>query len=141
MGLYLERGYTLQEARDAINAEIISWYSGAALDTFDCSVLGVPHRYECSESAQLRFINGKVSNSPVALMCANLQGVLPGEDPVWALKSHTATECGKVHTAYTQFSSSIDLQYAGFKQQAAAATTVEQIEQILFTLYPEMVSV
>jgi hypothetical protein len=131
MGLYIERGYNLQTAKEAIEAEILAWYGGAALDTFDCSVLGAAHRYECNEAAQLRFINGKVSNSPIMLTCGDLTGVPSDEDPVWGLKQHTATECGKVHTAYTQFASSIDLQLATYRQQAAAATSVEQVELIL----------
>ena len=133
MGLYTERGYTLEQARNSIEGEILSWYGGAALDTFDCNVLGVLHRYECNEAAQLRFINGKDSNSPISLAC----GVVPADpeaDPVWTLKTHTATECGKVHTAYTQFASSIDLQRVVYLQQAAAATTVAQIDDLLAQL-------
>lgn len=133
MGLYTERGYTLEQARNSVEGEILSWYGGAALDTFDCNVLGPMYRYECNEAAQLRFINGKVSNSPIMLTCGVVP-VDPEADPVWGLKNHTATECGKVHTAYTEFASSIDLRLSQLRQQAAAATTVAQIDLLLASL-------
>jgi hypothetical protein len=136
MGLYIERGYNLVDAKQAIEAEIVAWYGGAALDTFDCNVLGPMHRYECNEAAQLRFINGKVSNSPIMLTCGQVPAD-PEQDPAWTLKSHSATECGKVHTAYTQFASAIDLQFSLYKQQAAAATTVAQVEDIFYSLWPQ----
>jgi hypothetical protein len=134
MGLYTERGYTLLESQQAIATEIEAWYGGATLDTFDCNVLGAMYRYECNEAAQLRMINGKVSNQPITLMCGQVP-VDPESDPAWGWVSHSATECGKVHTAYTQFMASAATEYQSLKAQAAACTTVQEVEAIFTHLY------
>lgn len=136
MGIYIDRGYNLQAAKEAIQSEIDAWYSGAALDTFDSDVLGgAIHRYECNETAQLRFMNGKVSNQPVLLSCARVP-VDPEAAMDWQMVSHTATECGKVHSAYMRFSASIDAQRSTYLQQVTAATTVSAVEAVFYTLYP-----
>lgn len=134
MGFYTDRGDTLQSANDSCAAEIESWYGGATLDTFDCAVLGSAYRYECNEAAQLRFINGKVSNLPIDLMCGQVPAD-PEADPAWGWKSHSAVECGKVHLAYLAFSKDASLLYNGYKQQLASATTVEQVDAIWNALW------
>lgn len=137
MGLYIDRGYTLAEAKTALLIEIDTWYGGATLDTFDCNVLGSLYRYECNEGAQLRMISGKVSNQPIPLICGQVPAQ-PDADPAWDWLVHTATECGKVHTAYTQFISDSSLKYTNYKTAANAATTVAAIETVLFQVYPHM---
>jgi hypothetical protein len=135
MGIYVDRGYSLQECKDAINSEIDAWYSGAALDTFVCNVIGQPHRYECGVEAQVKLMSGKVSNQPVLLTCG-IEPTDPSQAINWELKPHSATECGKVHTAYMAFSASIDALRNQYKQQAAAASTIAAIEVLFYTLYP-----
>jgi hypothetical protein len=134
MGLYTERGYTIEEAKQAMLGEIETWYGGATLDTFDCNVLGTMHRYECNEAAQLRMINGKVSNQPITLMCGQVPAD-PESDPVWGWLSHSAAECGKVHTAYTQFIASSAVRYQELKAQAEACTTVAEIDVMFHALW------
>lgn len=135
MGIYADRGYTVQQAKDACIAEIESWYGGATLDTFDCNVLGAVHRYECNEAAQLRFLHGKTSNLPITLMSGPV--LAPDVDPIWNWVSHTATECGKVHGAYLEFIKQSALDYANFKTQLAAATTVAEVEAVFNAVWPQ----
>lgn len=130
MGILVERGYDLETAKGVAMVELDVWYGGAVLDVFDCDVLGTMHRYYCSESDQLRMLNGKVSNVSQTLMCGQ---VVAGSDsdPVYDWKEHTSTECGKVHTAYVNFSKTAAANYAGWKQQIANATTVADVETIM----------
>lgn len=133
MGIYTERNYTLENAKDACAPEIESWYGGKVLDVFDDATLGTLHRYYCSEADQLRMLNGKVSNTSVALMCGQIPSA-PDTDPMYDWKEHTSTEAGKVHTAYVQFSRATAQQYAALKQQLADATTVEEVEAVFYQL-------
>lgn len=129
MGLYIDRGYDLETAKIACGMEIENWYGGEVLDVFDCDVLGQPTRYYCAEADQLRMINGKVSNTSVQLIC----GTVPADtdsDPAFDWVMHTATEAGKVHSAYVQFTKNAALRYQSFKQQLAACVTVEQVEAV-----------
>lgn len=133
MGLYTDRGYNLQTAKESCANEIEQWYGGATLDTFDCNTLGSIYRYECNEAAQLRFINGKVSNLPIDLMCGPV--LVADQDPVWQWLSHTAVECGKVHQAYLEFSKDAAMQYKAFKAQLIAAATVLEVDAIITALW------
>ena len=137
MGLYIDRGYSMVDARNALLQEIESWYGGATLDTFDCNSLGSMYRYECNEAAQLRMLSGKMSNQPVTLICGQVPAE-PDTDPVWGWLEHTATECGKVQTAYAQFMSSSAVKYTNYKMAANAAVTVADVEVVLLQLYPGM---
>lgn len=130
MGLYADRGYDLETAKSLALMELDVWYGGAVLDVFDCNVLGPVHRYYCAESDQLRMLNGKVSNVSMALMC----GPVPSEpdvDPVYAWTEHTSVECGKVHTAYVNFSKDASGRYSLWKAAIASATTVEAVDTVL----------
>ena len=134
MGFYTDRGDSVADAKNACGLEIESWYGGATLDVFDCNVVGTMYRYYCSEADQLRFINGKVSNLPIALMC----GPVPAQadqDPVYAWKQHTAVECGKVHNAYLEFTKATSAEYRNFLTQLAAATTVAEVDVIFAALW------
>jgi len=133
MGIYTERGYTLQDAKNACASEIESWYGGKVLDVFKSSALGSSYTYYCAEADQLRMINGKVSNTSVQLICGPTPAN-PNIDPVYDWKLHTSTEAGKVHTDYVQFSKDVAVQYQTFKQQLAAATSVEAVETIFYSL-------
>lgn len=134
MGIYEDRGSTLQQAKDNCLAEIEVWYGYKVLDVFDCDVLGPMYRYYCSEQDQLRMINGKISNIPITLICG-LVPADPNTDPIYTWMVHSATEGGKVHTAYMQFSNLISQQYTSFKQRIAAATTLAEMN----ILYGEIV--
>ena len=128
--MYAERGYSLEQAKNAALIELDVWYGNAVLDVFDCSVLGANHRYYCSEADQLRMLNGKVSNVSMSLMC----GLVPAEpdsDPIYDWREHTSTECGKVHTAYVQFSKEASGKYSQWKASINAATTVEEVDTVL----------
>jgi len=134
MGIYVDRGLTLAQAKETIKIEIEVWYGGKVLDVFDSSVLGTPHRYYCDESSQLRMLNGRVSNIPMELMC----GLIPSQpdtDPVYQWKQHTATECGKVHQAYLTFSADAAQQRVTYLNQAEAATSVLQIDAIYEAMF------
>lgn len=128
--MYQERGYTLDQAQAAALIELDVWYGNKVLDVFDCDVLGTMHRYYCSESDQLRMLNGKVSNVSMSLMCGQVPAE-PDTDPAYDWKDHTSTECGKVHTAYVTFSKDAAAKYTTWKQQIKSAATVEQIDAIL----------
>lgn len=130
MGLYADRGYTLEQAKDLALIELDVWYGGAVLDVFDCNVLGTMHRYYCSEADQLRMLNGKVSNVSIALMCGPVPAQ-PDSDPVYDWKEHTSVECGKVHTAYVNFAKDASGNYSLWKSQINSATTVDAIDNIL----------
>jgi hypothetical protein len=134
MGLYTDRGYNLDDAKNACGMEIENWYGSKVLDVFDSSVLGQPMRYYCSESDQLRMVNGKVSNTAVPLICGAVP-LDPDSDPVYDWVTHTGTEAGKVHSDYMQFSKTVTAQYQAFKQQLTACTTVESVE----ALYAQLV--
>lgn len=130
MGMLIDRGYDLETAKGMAIVELDVWYGGAVLDVFECDVLGTTHRYYCSESDQLRMLNGKVSNVSMALICGQvIQG--SDSDPVYDWKEHTSTECGKVHTAYVSFSKDAAAKYGNWKQQINSATTVEQVEILM----------
>jgi hypothetical protein len=133
MGFYTDRGSDLKSAKDGCILEIESWYGGATLDAFDCNILGPTYRYECNEAAQLRFINGKVSNLPIDLMCGPV--LASDQDPLWDWKSHSAVECGKVHSAYLAFSKDAGVQYRTYKEQLIAATTVLEVDAIWSALW------
>ena len=129
MGFYTDRGYTLEQAKNACAGEIESWYGGKVLDVFDSSATGVARRYFCSEADQLRMVNGRVSNTSVQLMC----GVIPADaelDPSYDWLTHSASEAGKVHTDYVQFTKTASEKYQSLKQQLAATTTVEQVDAV-----------
>lgn len=130
MGILVERGYDLETAKGVAMVELDVWYGGAVLDVFDCDVLGAMHRYYCSESDQLRMLNGKVSNVSMALMAG---AVVAGSDsdPVYEWKEHTSTECGKVHTAYVNFSKDAAAKYGNWKSQINSAATVADVETIM----------
>ncbi len=130
MGVYIDRGYTIEEARQSALHEIESWYGGATLDTFDCAVLGPVYRYECDEAAQLRFLNGKTGNQPIQLKCGPV--LAPDQDPEWVWLQHTATECGKVHTAYLAFSADAALLYSQYKATVPTLNTVQAVETFVF---------
>lgn len=130
MGILVERGYDLVTAQGVAMVELDVWYGGAVLDVFDCDVLGTMHRYYCSESDQLRMLNGKVSNVSMTLMCGAVPAVADS-DPVYEWKEHTSTECGKVHTAYVSFSKDASAKYQNWKSQIAGAETVAQVETIM----------
>ncbi len=133
MGIYLDRGYTLQDAKNSCASEIESWYGGKVLDVFPCSALGATYSYCCSEADQLRMINGRVSNTSVQLMCG-----LVGTDGevTYDWKLHSAAEAGKVHTDYVQFTKDVASLYQQYKARLAAATTVEQCEAIFYEMNP-----
>lgn len=133
MGFYADRGTSFADAKAACGGEIESWYGSATLDTFDSNVLGAVWRYECSEAAQLRFLNGKTANLPIDLMCGPV--LAPDADPVWRWMSHTAVECGKVHNGYLQFSKDAALQYSAYKTQLAATTTIAEVDAIMAVLW------
>lgn len=133
MGLYTDRGYTLEMAKNACASEIESWYGGHVLDVFDSNALGVTYRYYCSEADQLRMLNGKVANTSVQLMCGL---VSQGDQPItfdWVM--HTSAESGKVHTDYVQFSKFAATQYQFYKQQLNLADTVEEVDDIVLALW------
>ncbi len=135
MGFYTNRGYTLDDAKNACGMEIEAWYGNAVLDVFDSSVLGQPHRYYCAEADQLRMINGKVSNTSVQLIC----GLIPADpesDPVYDWVIHSAVEAGKVHSEYVAFTKTAALRFQSLKQRLAACTTVEEVEVIFYELNP-----
>jgi hypothetical protein len=134
MGLIADRGYDLETAKVMAINELDVWYGGVVLDVFDCNVMGAPHRYYCSEADQLRMLNGKVSNVSMALMC----GPVPAQadtDPVYQWTDHTSTECGKVHTAYVNFSKEASGKYASWKSRINASTTIEQVEAVLMEYF------
>jgi hypothetical protein len=133
MGIYTERNYSLEDAKNACAPEIESWYGNKVLDVFDSSALGPTYRYYCSEADQLRMINGRVSNTSISLICG-LVPTQPDVDPVYDWLEHSSTEAGKVHTDYVQFSKATSTLYASLKQQLANATTVEQVETIFYQL-------
>ena len=135
MGMYIDRGYDLATAKMVMLGEIEAWYGGATLDTFDCNILGSVYRYECNEGAQLRMISGKVSNQPITLICGQVPAE-PDTDPTWGWLEHTATECGKVHTAYAQFMASSAVNYTNYKAAANAATSVAAVEAVLYLVFP-----
>lgn len=131
---YTDRGMTLQAAKDHLLIEVESWYGGAVLDVFDSAATGVNRRYYCAEADQLRMINGRVSNTAVTLMC----GVVPATsdtDPAYTWLLHSATEAGKVHTDYVQFSKGAAEQYALYKQQIAAATQLSELDALFAGLW------
>lgn len=130
MGIYEDRGNTIEQAKENCQIELDVWYGGRVLDVFDCDVLGAPYRYYCAEADQLRMLNSKVANVSGPLMC----GLIPAEpdtDPVYAWREHTSTESGKVHSAYVQFSKATALQYGTYKQRIASATTLTELN-VLF---------
>lgn len=133
MGIYTERNYTLEDAKNACAPEIESWYGNKVLDVFDSSALGPNYRYYCSEADQLRMVNGRVANTSINLMCG-LVPSQPDTDPVYDWLEHTSTEAGKVHTDYVQFSKDIAELYTLLKQELASATTLEQVEAIFYQL-------
>lgn len=135
MGIYTDRGYTLEEAKQGCAAEIESWYGGKALDVFDSSATGQNRRYYCDEASQLRMVNGRVRNTSVTLMCG-LAPAQADQDPSYEWVMHTSTECGKVHTDYVQFTKDIATQYQNYKTQLASATTVAQVDAIVSALWP-----
>jgi hypothetical protein len=130
MGILVDRGYDLETAKGVALVELDVWYGGAVLDTFDCNVLGPMHRYYCSESDQLRMINGKVSNVSMTLMCGTVP-TEPDTDPTYEWKEHTSTECGKVHTAYVTFSRDASAQYASWKSRINSATSTAAVETVM----------
>ena len=133
MGYYTQQGYSLETAKQVGLQELVNWHAGKALDVFDCDALGQLHRYYCSESDQLRMINGKIANVSVELVCGLVPSI-PDTDPIYDRVSHTSTQAGKVHTDYVQFSKDIDLAYAQYKEQISNATSVEAIETLLVSL-------
>lgn len=129
MGFYSDRGYTLEEAKNSCLGEIETWYGGKTLDVFDSTATGLNRRYYCAEADQLRMVNGRVSNTSMNLMC----GLVPpqvDQDPVYDWLLHTASECGKVHTDYVQFSKAASLQRTNLIAQVNAATTVEEVDAL-----------
>ena len=133
MGIYIDRGYDVQTSKYACASEIDSWFGGKTLDVFDSSATGVKRRYYCSEADQLRMVNGRVSNTSIALMCGAVPVALD-EDPVYDWLTHSAAEAGKVHTDYVQFTKDVSALYLTLKQQLVNATTVEQVEAIFYQL-------
>ncbi len=134
MGIYTQRGYTLEDAKNACISEIEAWYGGKVLDVFTSTALGPAHSYQCSEADQLRMINGRVSNTSVQLMCG---AIGPDGQVSYDWKVHTAAEAGKIHTDYVQFTKDIATQYQTYKARLASATTIEQIEAIFYELWPQ----
>lgn len=132
MGIYEERNSTLDEAKKNCLIELEVWYGGRVLDTFDCDVLGTMHRYQCTESDQLRMINGKVSGIAMPLMCGL---IISADDPAYDLLEHTAEQCGLVHTAYVNFSKAVSTQYANYRQRINTATALAELS----TLFNEIV--
>ena len=133
MGIYIDRGYSLSDAKNSCSMELDAWLGGKTLDVFDSSATSVKRRYYCSEADQLRMINGRVSNTSIALMCGIVPAALD-EDPVYDWLTHSAAEAGKVHTDYVQFTKDVSALYITLKQQLASATTVEQVEAIFYQL-------
>lgn len=134
MGLYTDRGYTLEEAKGALLLEIESWYGSATLDTFDTAAgLGSLYRYECNEAAQLRMIHGKTSNQPITLRAGPV--LAADQDPAWDWVAHTATEAGKIHTAYVQFSAGAAVTYQAYKDQVPSLTSVAAADSLLNTIW------
>jgi hypothetical protein len=76
-----------------------------------------------------------VANIQNTLYCGEVPAQ-PDIDPVYSWKIHTSAECGKVHTAYLNFTKDIDAQYAALKAQIIAATTVVEVEAALHTINP-----
>lgn len=138
MGIYANRNYTIDDARNSVLAEIESWYGNAVLDTFDCNVLGAAYRYYCAESDQLRMLNGRTANVTQALMCGRVPAV-PDAALFYEWVDHTSAECGKVHTAYVAFTKDAATRYQALKARAAATTTVAECEIILNELCPQAV--
>lgn len=135
MGFYTDRGYSLQQAKDTCLLEVESWYGGKVLDVFDTDQgLNSLYRYECNEAAQLRMVNGKISNTSVQLMCGPVPQD-PETDPNYSWVTHTSVEAGKVHTAYMNFTQSITTQYNNYKTQVNNATTVAEVDAVFFSLY------
>lgn len=133
MGLYTDRGYTLEQAKASLLGEIDTWYGGATLDTFDCNVLGSMYRYECHEAAQLKMVNGKISNTSVPLFCGQVPQD-PEADPTYDWVVHTSVEAGKIHSAYVAFTQAATTAYHQLKTQANAVTTVAEADTILESL-------
>jgi len=131
MGYYSDNGYGVEGAKASFAAEIDNWYAGSTLDTFDFTSGGVNRRFECNEAAQLRMLNGRISNVSNSLYCMTV-----GADPEdWGWRDFTATECGKIHQGYLDFSKAAAQQYSQLKTQLNAATTVEEIDAMFATLF------
>lgn len=135
MGFYTDRAFDLDSAKNHMLIELENWYGQAALDTFDYEWSnGVVKRYHCNEAAQLRMINGRISNVSNDLYCGTVLNL--EEDPVdWAWIVHTSVDCGKVHQAYLNFSKDISIEYNSLKQEVSNATTVAQIDTIFEDLF------
>lgn len=128
MGFFSDRGCSLEEAKYVCLIEIDQWLGGKTLDTFDSSVLGPQHRYCCAESDQLRFINGKVANTVIDLMCGPV--LSPDTDPIYAFKAHTSSECGKLQAEYVLFIKAASLAAKNFRDQVFAAATIAEVDTI-----------
>lgn len=135
MGFYSERGFDLESAKGHMLVELENWYGQAALDTFDYTwTNGTVKRYFCNEAAQLRMINGRISNVANDLFCGTVLTL--EEDPTdWAWVAHTSVDCGKVHQAYLNFSKDISTQYNSLKTEINTATSVSQIDTIFEDLF------
>lgn len=134
MGFYQDRGTAFEDAKNACGIEIESWYGSKVLDVFDSPSTGINRRYYCAESDQLRMLNGKVANTSITLMC----GAVPADPEVavnYEWVQHTSTEAGKTHTDYVQFSKAAATQYVGLKTELAAATTIQQVDAVMFQLW------
>ncbi len=128
MGVYADRGYDVETARMVCGGEIETWYGNKTLDVFDSAATGIKRRYYCSESEQLRMVNGRVSNTSMELMCGVPDA--SNEVSVFDWLTHSASECGKVHTDYVQFVKAIASKYQSLKVQLAAATTVLEVDAV-----------
>lgn len=134
MGYYTDNGYDLDSAKTLFAAELGNWYAGSCLDTFDYAVGGVVRRFECNEAAQLRMINGRISNISNTLYCGTV--VDPNTDPTdWTWHEFTATECGKIHQAYLDFSKANAQTYSQLKAELAACTTVAEVDAMFTSLF------
>lgn len=134
MGMYVDRGLSLEDAKLSGTYELEAWFSNRALSTFDCNSIGVMYRYECHEAAQLRMLNGRVSNTAVTLWCGPVPAN-PEEDVVFGWNSHTSAECGKVHTAYLNFVKDTEAFFNAKKSEINAATTVQAVDDIIAQIY------
>jgi len=138
MGVYTDRDYSVEISKGLLLTEIDIWLASKVEDVFDSSASGLLRRYWCSPSEQLRFINGKVANVTLDIYCSKTTPIVD-EDPEYAWLAHTSAECGKLQTAYVNFSKAASQIAANARVATLAATTLAQLDTIFTNLHQAIV--
>jgi len=122
---FIDPASTLPGAQSVQNALLSSSCAAAIVSGFQSSALGEPHTYPSTQNDQTNLIGSVAAGVPVTFWCEDSTGA-------WSYAQHTADQIKQVLIDAATARMAYSQKLAGYVAQVAAATTVEDVQAIVW---------